>query len=207
MQISRSIFLATVLVLASSALAQTVLIKKSTEIFHGVNLNISSPDGRSVIRCTTPEDDSKDPQLFAVHGKRSLYLGTLPRSGEVFWRPDSKMAALNDDMGSDHSEFRLVRVDPELREIKSAFETVWKRGHPEFKVGEILHDYTRVAGWLNGSDALITVYANGMPPGRRYGAAIAFCRGYVLDTESMKITREVSAGELRSKFGVELCGR
>ena len=197
-------------VLACAAIAQTEKVtKRWTSFYHGVNTDVRSPDGTAAIRCRTPMLPDKDgddtPRIYAIRGKRSLYLGRVVRSGVVFCRPDSKLAVFNDDQGSNYAEFRIIRVDPELKDIRSAYKLVHARWRSEFKAGEILHDYTRGEGWLNETDLLISVYADGMPPGKREGSGIGFCRGYVLDTDTITIKREVTRQELRQNFKLKLC--
>jgi len=186
-----------------------MLSKQSTELHRLVRKDVRSPDGKVVIRCWTSKAPDKNgdeaAKLYAIRGKKRLALGELVRSGEVFWRPDSKVAIFNDDQGSNYSEFRLIRVDPTMKDVKRALNLVQARWHSEFRSGEIMHDYTTGKGWLNDTDLLVSVYADGMPRGKEYGSAIDFCRGYVLDTDTIRIKREVRREELKKEFGVKVC--
>lgn len=179
---------------------QTELISKAANVNNGSDCDVLSPTGKASIVCKGPKEGEDYGRLLVRSGQQVTFIEPIVRSGQVFWRPDGKLAIFDDDRGSDHSEFLIIRVEPEIKQIKSAYRILLKRWRSEFRVGEVSHDYTRAEGWLNGKDLLVTVTADGLPLGKTEGPTIGFCRGYVLDTETTRIKRELSRDRLRTEF-------
>ena len=166
-----------------------------------------SPNGKASITVKAPRNEDEDPRMVARSGNVRLSLGEMRRSASVFWRPDSEAAALWDRADSNRFYVRLVRTKPSLSEVRGFDALIRQAVLREFRgAEEVVHYWVAIKGWTEGNDLLVSVCADGIPKGAPQNTPmIGFDRGYVIDTNRVKIRQRLSSTEFTTVAGANPC--
>lgn len=182
------------------------LVSRQVEFERGPTTRAESPNGKASIVMLAPVTEDADPEMEAVSGNSKLPLGRLQRSAFVFWRPDSRAAALWDLAYSNHYAVRLIRTVPVLSEVKGVDAMIRQRVLQEFHNGELIHYWPYVEGWTKENELAVVVCADGAPQNSPTDTRlVGFERGYLIASDRVEIRSEFPASEFVEKLGTNPC--
>lgn len=183
------------------------LLRGNSTILHQSELSRSiSPDGRWEFFMKAPaptrEDDGPTMWIGRPHGGQAKLIGSLYRDGYMEWSPDSSCLLLLEEPSIEDARIRLYRLGGSGAE---AVPTVDRgiRADVQGSIGRgsrVLFYALSTVGWLDSRHILIAAQARYVRQGVT-APAHTFTGGYVVDAESGRVVRGVSASDLKTRYG------
>jgi hypothetical protein len=172
----------------------------------GKQIDVAAPDGESVLSLLPPFNEDSDPTIRVQSKGHTLSLGNMQRSAVASWRPDSSVLIISDRKYSNHFRIRMVRTRPRLLEVTNFDNVIKERVFQKFPVREFIHYWEYAQGWTPDNKLLVVVCADGARDrSSKDTKLLGFSRGYLVDTDHVRIISELDRDEYSKLAGTDSC--
>lgn len=164
----------------------------------------TSPHNRWEFFMKAPRDEEHEPTMWIAQtgGKQIKLLGPLYRDGHLEWCPDDSCLLLLEEPSIENVRLKLYRLGTSGPEAIPTLDRAIRDNVQESsgRDSQILFYALQTVGWTDSRHVLIAAQARYVKRSANAPAEI-FAAGYIVDAESGKIDRRLSANDLKSKYG------
>jgi len=163
-----------------------------------------SPHGQWEFFMKPSPDEDRGPTMWIArrHERKATFVGNLFRDGDLQWCPKDACLILIEEPSIEYMQIKLYRLDPTGPQAFPALNRAISEDVKGSiaKHSEILFSGLRVLGWVDEQHVLIAAQARYWKSGNNAQGGIFTC-GYVVEVDTGKVSRRISAGELKAKYG------